>query len=134
MEPEVQIRPRDDDDDDDDDDGDNSQDIIQATPHRDTAASAFDQDGGCGQDSASDVARPVAHSYPSQPHSYAQPAPYSQGVEHLRAELEQKYELGNLDILSYALAVSIYCLAAVLPIRESWKVACILADRNCLGQ
>ena len=78
--------------------------------------------------------RPVAHSQPSQPHSYAQPASYSQAVEHLRAELEQKYELGNLDILSYALAVSIYCLAAVLPVRESWKLACVLAGRNCLGQ
>ena len=61
---------------------------------------------------------------------YARLALSSKGFDHIRVQLEQKYELENLDHLSYALAVNI----AVLPARESRKVACLLADHNCLGR
>lgn len=51
---------------------------------------------------------------------------YSDGLKQLRKALEEKYDIDNIDYVSYALAVDVHCSAA----DQSGSVVCLLADRN----
>jgi hypothetical protein len=51
---------------------------------------------------------------------------YSDGLKQLRQALEEKYDINNIDYVSYALAVDVHCAAA----DQSRSVVCLLADRN----
>ena len=55
---------------------------------------------------------------------------YTNGLNQLRTELEQKYVLDNIDTISYALAVDINCLDARSPDPDDKLAYCLLADRN----
>ncbi|PNP37738.1 hypothetical protein TGAMA5MH_10357 [Trichoderma gamsii] len=51
---------------------------------------------------------------------------YSDGLKQLRRALEEKYDIDNIDYVSYALAVDVHCAAA----DQSGSAVCLLADRN----
>ncbi|PON20237.1 hypothetical protein TGAM01_v210879 [Trichoderma gamsii] len=51
---------------------------------------------------------------------------YSDGLKQLRRVLEEKYDIDNIDYVSYALAVDVHCAAA----DQSGSAVCLLADRN----
>lgn len=59
---------------------------------------------------------------------------YSQGLRELRAELEQKYVLDNVDTVSYALAINLDSIAGDGATQGAGQPACLLADRNQLGR
>jgi hypothetical protein len=51
-------------------------------------------------------------------------------LQQLRTELEQNYILGNIETVSYALAVDINCLDSRSPDPNEKLARCLLADRN----
>lgn len=62
--------------------------------------------------------------------SYDYQSLFTGGLDQLRTELEQKYVLGNINTVSYALAVDIHCLDG-RSLDPCDKLArCLLADRN----
>lgn len=52
---------------------------------------------------------------------------YSEGLRNLRAELEQKYDLCNVDNISYALAANLHCVGSS---QAGAQTMSLLADRN----
>ena len=52
------------------------------------------------------------------------------GLRELRAELEDKYVLGSIETVSYALAVDINCLDGQSSDLDNKPARCLLADRN----
>lgn len=62
-----------------------------------------------------------------------QDALYSPVLQELRAELEQKYDLNNMESFSYALAVNPNCTMAGLLDDNPDEAVCLLAGRNCLA-
>jgi hypothetical protein len=55
---------------------------------------------------------------------------YSGGLRQLLTELDQKYDLGNISSISYALAVDLHCLDANSVDHEQKTALCLLADKN----
>ena len=60
---------------------------------------------------------------------------YDEGLEQLRQELEKKYDLNNIERVSYALAADIHCVEAVEEnegdlFLQDQKTLCLLADRS----
>lgn len=65
------------------------------------------------------------------PHaSYDYRSLFTGGLDQLKTELEQKYALGNIDTVSYALAIDINCLDGRSPDPGNKPARCLLADRN----
>lgn len=62
-----------------------------------------------------------------------QQAPYTEGLNQLRTELEHKYELDHIHSISYALAVDIHCLDVSSPDPEYKSALCLLANRNAVA-
>lgn len=91
----------------------------QSRPSRNTAATDGPSQHGDGLPTADDT---------------AEDALYSQGLLQLRTELEQKYDLEGIDMVSYALAVNLNCMAAETATQGAGQPACLLADRNQLGR
>ncbi|KAF5120471.1 hypothetical protein E5D57_013504 [Metarhizium anisopliae] len=65
---------------------------------------------------------------------HSEDALYSQGLRELRAELEQKYVLDNVDTVSYALAINLDSIAGDGATQGAGQPVCLLADRNRLGR
>lgn len=57
---------------------------------------------------------------------------YNDSLKQMRKELESKYELENIDSISYALAANLYCLdgQGQSSGQEEKPALCLLADRN----
>jgi hypothetical protein len=56
---------------------------------------------------------------------------YSNGLRQLLTKLDQKYNLGNISSISYALAADLHCLDVVSSSDSDQATAlCLLADRN----
>jgi hypothetical protein len=74
----------------------------------------------------SELAGTSAAIYPSYDYQYL----FTGGLEQLRTELEQKYSIGNIETVTYALAVDINCLDGRSPDPNDKLARCLLADRN----
>jgi hypothetical protein len=57
---------------------------------------------------------------------------FTDGLQQLRTELEQKYVLDSIETVSYALAVNINCLDSRSPDPGEKPARCLLADRNMI--
>jgi hypothetical protein len=55
---------------------------------------------------------------------------YSEGLQQLHLELDQKYYLNHISRISYALAVDLHCLEGNQSGPEQKTAVCLLADRN----
>ncbi|KAG8664931.1 uncharacterized protein FPOAC1_012908 [Fusarium poae] len=76
---------------------------------------------------------------PENSHNIYQEHLYSGGLEHLRTELEKKYNIDNIDQISYALAADVNCIERTSSNRSSFQqgdvdngTLSLLADRCAL--
>lgn len=56
----------------------------------------------------------------------------SDGLKQLATALEEKYELGNISSISYALAADVHCLGPDTGDPENSSAWCLLSDRNAV--
>jgi hypothetical protein len=59
---------------------------------------------------------------------------FTDGLQQLQTELEQKYMLDSIETVLYALAVNINCLNSCLPDPGEKPARCLLADHNIIFQ
>lgn len=109
-----------------------------------SGANAIDDhdDGNDGQrDSTSSRDEAPTEGNPADPendHDIYQEHLYSDGLEHLRTELEKKYNIDNIDQISYALAADVNCIERNPSIRSAFQqdvddgTLSLLADRRAL--
>jgi hypothetical protein len=95
---------------------------------------------GDGTGSGNEVPIGSAPAGPENDHDVYQGHLYTGGLEHLRTELEKKYNIDNIDQISYALAADINCIERSPSIRSALQqetddgTLSLLADRRALVQ
>ncbi|GKU09161.1 unnamed protein product, partial [Fusarium langsethiae] len=145
---ETRLRSESEDDDDPDSDSD-SESEIEPEPDSeldpsDANAIGDHDDGNDGQRDSTgsrDEAPPEGNpAGPEIDHDIYQEHLYSDGLEHLRTELEKKYNIDNIDQISYALAADVNCIERNPSIRSAFQqdvddgTLSLLADRRALVQ
>ncbi|KAG7402837.1 hypothetical protein Forpe1208_v016711 [Fusarium oxysporum f. sp. rapae] len=99
-----------------------------------------DGNGNLGDSTSSgnEVPTEGSRAGPGNDHAIYQEHLYSDGLEHLRTELEKKYNIDNIDQISYALAADINCIERNPSIRSPFQqeiddgTLSLLADRRAL--
>jgi hypothetical protein len=94
----------------------------------DSEEDAIEVEDGVTHDERSGGGAPGARAIPHASYDYQ--SLFTGGLDQLRTELEHKYALGNIDTVSYALAIDINCLDGQSHEPGNKPARCLLADRN----